>query len=352
MPTNVRDHRRLPLIVALVALVALLSVAAPLASADLHARPLPAPAFDTAEVRAELARLPVPERPEVDEDWAWLAATAASKDADWLDAIEEVPRRERPREAPAGGAARGFADAFPAHEAAGQRADDPASFHWAVVVGVNRYRGVGDTLGSVRDAEVLRDELLARGWREDHVLVLTDEQATGERIIAALDWLARKTDGRSTVVFSMSGHIRHRGGVSALWPHDSRYIWADELGRLLAPIEARQMWVSFQGCHAAGLSAPGVERDGRVITYSSHVREKSYEDPETGQSLQGFYLFSEGIRDGWGDRAETGDGDGRVSVQEAFAWGAPRAAIRSAEQQHPVIVDHLGGPLHLEVTRR
>jgi hypothetical protein len=238
-----------------------------------------------------------------------------------------------------------FADAFPDHVAAHQRPDDPASFHWAVVVGVNRYQRAGDTLGSVADATVLRDELLRRGWRADHVLVLTDEQATGAMVRQTLAWLARSTDERSTVVFSMSGHARHASGVSALWPTDSDFIWASELGELLAPIRADQLWASFQGCHAEGLRASGVEGPGRVITYSSKTAEKSFEDPEVGHSVLGNYLFREGFQLGWGD----GNGDGRVSVQEAFAWAAPRATTRTAGQQTPVIADGLGRPFYLEV---
>jgi hypothetical protein len=89
-----------------------------------------------------------------------------------------------------------------------------------------------------------------------------------------------------------------------------------------------------------------LEGDGRVVTYSSPITQKSFEDPETGHSLQGFYMFVEGIRDGWGDA----NGDGRVSVQEAHAFGGPRAEIRSAGQQRPVMVDGMGGrPFHLEI---
>jgi hypothetical protein len=238
-----------------------------------------------------------------------------------------------------------FAEEFPAHAAAQQVDGEPATFSWAVIIGVNEYANAGNTFGSVPDALVLRDILLERGWREDHVLVLTDAQADHDRTVRALEWLARKTDDRSTVVFSSSGHIRHAGGRTGLWPSDGRYLWAEDFGRLMGAIEADRMWITLQGCHAAGLAAPGVEGPRRIVTYSSPVTQKSYEDPETQHSLQGYYLFAEGIRDGWGDA----DGDGRISVQEAHAWGAPRAEIRSAWQQTPVMVDGLGEPFHLEI---
>lgn len=254
-----------------------------------------------------------------------------------------------PAEAPTAqesASARRFAEEFPAHAAARQRAGDPASFHWAVIVGVNDYAApTGDTFGSVPDAVVLREVLLDRGWHPDHILVLTDAEADHDRTVRALEWLARSTDERSTVVLSVSGHIRHRDGRTGLWPADNRYIWAEDFGRMVSAIASERMWVTLQGCHAGGLAAPGVEAPGRIVTYSSPVTQKSYEDPETEHSLQGYYVFAEGLRDGWGDA----DGDGRVSVQEAHAWGAPRAETRSAGLQVPVMVDGLGHPFHLEV---
>jgi hypothetical protein len=240
-----------------------------------------------------------------------------------------------------------FAEEFPAHAAAVQDPADPATLHWAVIIGVNDYEGrTGNTFGSVPDALVLRQLLLDRGWRDDHILLLTDRTASHDRIVRAIEWLARSTDERSTVVFSKSGHIRHSGGRTGLWPADNQYLWAEDFGRMIGAVQADKMWVTLQGCHAAGMSAPGVEAPGRIVTYSSPVTQKSFEDPETGHSLQGFYLFVEGIRDGWGDA----DGDGRVSVQEAHAFGAPRAEIRSSGLQRPVMVDGLGGrPFHLEI---
>jgi hypothetical protein len=215
-----------------------------------------------------------------------------------------------------------------------------------VLIGVNRYQGrTQDTLGSVADALAMRQILLDRGWRDDHILVLTDHAATHDRIVRAIDWLARSTDERSTVVFSFSGHLRHRNGVTAVWPTDNKFIWAKDFGRLMAPVKAGRMWIAMQGCHAAGLRAPGLEGEGRIVTYSSRVEEKSYEDPEVGHSVLGYYVFVEGFRQGWGD----GNEDGQVSVQEAFEWGAPRANIRTAKQQTPVIADGLGEPMHLEV---
>lgn len=240
-----------------------------------------------------------------------------------------------------------FAEHYPQHARAEQVDGQPATFHWAVIVGVDDYQGrTGSTLGSVADATVLRNALLARGWRNDHVLTLTEGQATHDGIVRGLEWLARKTDERSTVVFSSSGHMRHKGGNSAIWPVDNNYLWNADFGRMVGAIRADRMWISIQGCHAEGMRAPGVEGPNRVVTYSSRTPEKSYEDPEVGHSVQGNYLLREGIAQGWGNDGQPQN----VSVQSAFAWAAPRATTRTAGQQTPVIVDGLGRPFTLGVT--
>jgi hypothetical protein len=239
-----------------------------------------------------------------------------------------------------------FAEEFPI-QAAARQTDDPSTHSWAVLIGVNRYQGrTADTLGSVADVMVLREVLLARGWRDDHILVLTDIGATHDRIIRGIEWLIRSTDERSTVVFSFSGHMRHRDGVTALWPTDNRFIWAGDLGRMIGAIPAGRLWASLQGCHAEGLRVPGLEAPNHVVTYSSRRAEKSYEDPEVGHSVKGYYMFAEGFRDGHGDL----DGDGRISVQEAHGWAAPRAHTRTSQRQTPLIHDGRGGaPFFLEI---
>lgn len=255
------------------------------------------------------------------------------------EASEPEPAGPSPRERRAAM----LAERFPA-EAAARQDDGPGGDRWALVIGVDDYRraGVRDTLGSVADAGVLADVLAAGGWRDDHVLVLTDRDATGEMIRAGIEWLADRTDATSRVVVSYSGHLRHRRGVTALWPTDDDYLWADEVGARFAEVAADAMWLSFQGCHAQGLASPALHRDGRLITYSSATAQKSREDPETGHSVQGYYLFVEGLRDGWGNPDAA-----HPSVQEAFRWAAPRVHRRTAGTQSPQVWDGLGEPFRL-----
>lgn len=234
-----------------------------------------------------------------------------------------------------------FESRFPAHAAATQQPDDPASSRWAVLIGVNEHSGsTRDNVGSRQDAESLYTHLLDMGWSGDHVLLLTDGLATRETIVQAVDWLARKTDEDSVAVFSYSGHAKQWPGQDmdgdgevpdeALWPTDNQHIVDGEFVTMMDAVEAGRMWLNFMACEAAGFLDPGLAREGRVVTYSSAEVEKSYEDPSVGHSVWGWNLTVQGLRLGEADTNE----DGEVTAQEAAAYAIPRAAARTHGQQY------------------
>jgi len=246
-----------------------------------------------------------------------------------------------------------FAAEHPAHAAAVRDPGDPASNAWAVVVGVNDYAGrTRDNLGSAQDAELLGELLVANGWRADHVLVLTDAGATRDRIVGALEWLARSTDDDSRVVVHFSGHVRQRAGDpdgdgeavdEGWWTADNAELWDADLATLLGPVRAAALWLNVHGCEAGGFDDPGTAGPGRLVTWSSLETEKSFEDPDVGFSAAGRFAFAEALRDGHGDA----DGDGRVSAQEAHAHAVPRVVELTSGRQTPVSVDGLGMPFLL-----
>jgi hypothetical protein len=134
-----------------------------------------------------------------------------------------------------------------------------------------------------------------------------------------------------------------------LWPTDDRFITDSELVRLLAPVDASVMWISFAACNAAGFADHGLARPGRVLTFSSGEPQKSYEHPAWDNSVWGHLMIDRGMRQGGADL----DRDGQVSVQEAWAWARPQASDTTRGQrdgpQDAVMVDDLGVPLHLAV---
>jgi hypothetical protein len=199
---------------------------------------------------------------------------------------------------------------------------------WALLVGVTNYRGnVKDTRAGAADARLVRDVLLRHGWRSDRIRILTDDQATGRAVADGMAWLQRNSSSTTFSLFHYSGHVKQKNGHEFLWPVDNGYIQDTEVSRVLRAVRGTA-WTNISGCEAGGFDE-GLSSPRHLFTASSHVTEKSYEDSKTGFSVWSGMLFDEGLRDKAGDR----DGDGKVSVHEAYDYAAPRAKAYTQKQR-------------------
>lgn len=238
---------------------------------------------------------------------------------------------------------------------AGEPPDDPPlkQRHWALLIGISDYSGGWrDLLGGKRDALQVKAHLRDLGWREDHIEVLTNANATKPAIMAALDRLASKAATGSTVVFSYSGHgMLTRSDAdgdaepadAAIVTHEGRRILDGTLARKLDRVDSPAMWIHIATCRAGGFADPGVVGAGRVVTLSSRQGELSYEDPQVDYSVMGRFTVVEGMRQRQADR----DGDRVIAVEEAFRYADPRVQIRTSDRQHPLIIDRVRGALSL-----
>jgi Caspase domain len=182
--------------------------------------------------------------------------------------------------------------------------------------------------------------------------LLRDLPATASHIIDAIRWLASKTDNSSTVVFHYAGHENWRPSSSedggkevAIWASDNRLIYEKTVGQELGRVRAAHMWIDFATCRAAGFDEPGMVKSGRVLTYSSTKSEFSYEDPSLHHSVFGWYLIAQGMVNKHADANR----DGKVTVEEAFAYSKGRVASYTSNYQHPVMVDKAGGKMLLTI---
>jgi hypothetical protein len=248
-----------------------------------------------------------------------------------------------------------FEERYPA-QASAERAAGPEDDHWALLIGINEHLGaVSNNYVSREDAELLRELLLASGWDDERIVLMTDTDATGEMVREGLSWLARKAGDDATVLLHYSGHSKKwygDGGAIldiALWPTDDDFVRADELADALEAVPHRRLWGNLATCNAEGFHAAGLGDERRLWTYSSATHEKSYEDPDAGHSVWGSFLVDEAL---WQGHQAQGDAG---AIQDAFERAAPRAHDRTATQRYgpqtPVLVDGLGEPFHLDVTR-
>ena len=215
---------------------------------------------------------------------------------------------------------------------------------WALVVGITDYAGrTVSTAAGAADAADFREMLLQNGFAPDHILTLTEQQATAANIRNGLQWLVDRSSPNSFSVFHFSGHVKQMGGDrdrdgektdEYLWPYDNRFLadreLADQANRLRG-----LAWIDIAGCEAAGFD-DGISGPNRLFTASSRETEKSYEHPEWNNSVFVGLQIDQAFLQRMGD----GDGNGKVSIQEAFAFAAERAPQMTSRQkrgaQHPV----------------
>lgn len=218
---------------------------------------------------------------------------------------------------------------------------------WALLIGIDHFLGPTRTnLGAVNDVASFRQALLKAGWADDHIKVLTDGGANASDMRAGMQWLVDHSSATSLSVFHYSGHVRQTGSTEYLWPHDNSFIPDTEFAGKMRQLQG-QAWIDVSGCEAAGFDE-GISSPTRLFTGSSQSNEKSYEVPELAHSVFTFLMAQKAMLDGEADANR----DGRVSVQEAFAYAAPRAPQITAGQaqgpQHPVIAGGDGSALFLD----
>ncbi len=223
----------------------------------------------------------------------------------------------------------------------------PTAEKWALVIGITDYDGrTRDTVGGANDAAVVQKALLANGWPADHIRMLVDADATAASIRAGMDWLVQNSTPTSFSVFHFSGHTRqadsgHSGGDTEqfhefLWGRDNQFVSDREVGARMRALQGHA-WINMSNCEAAGFE-DGFAGPTKLFTAASREDEKGYERYETGHSILTGLMVKDALLGGAGDA----DGDGRVSLQEAFAYAAAEAPGQSEGgeygPQHPVMM--------------
>ncbi|MFN2540485.1 MAG: caspase family protein [Mycobacteriales bacterium] len=213
---------------------------------------------------------------------------------------------------------------------------------WALVIGIQDYAGrTESTVGGVGDAAAVRSALLHSGWRDDHILVLTERDASAEGIRAGIAWLVGHSTPDTFTLLHYSGHIciASRGpcgsGHTWLWSQDNRFLSEDEVAARLSGLQG-YTWLDVAGCEAGAFDV-GFHSDRHLFTASSRAWETSYEDPSSKESVWVHLTWSQGYRQGQADK----DGRGyHATMRQMAAYGAAHApgftANGEAGPQHPV----------------
>lgn len=214
---------------------------------------------------------------------------------------------------------------------------------YALLVGIEDYAGrTHDTVGGRGDVVAVRRALLASGWRDDHIRVLVDGQATATGIRSGLDWLTARSSADTFSLFHYSGHtcIAGRGpcdpGHAYLWSHDNRFLPDTEVVSRLVRIKGKQ-WFDASACEGAAFDR-GYSSASRLFTGASAADETAYEEPRWDQSVWTGLAWDYGYTRGHADPA------GRAShatIAQLATYAVRQAPVYTQRQprgaQHPVL---------------
>ncbi|MFH2204352.1 MAG: caspase family protein [Elusimicrobiota bacterium] len=207
---------------------------------------------------------------------------------------------------------------------------------YAVVVGIEDYEGLPSADFAERDARSVRAHLLALGYPERNVVLLTGRAAGRAAIEKYVEsWLPDRVNDRSRVLFYFSGHgapdIKSGSSYLLPWDGDPKYLGntAYPLRRLykqLDSLQARQVVVALDACFsgAGGRSVlpkgarplvmkvdDGSKGTGRlVVLAASRGDEITGSDEKQGHGLFTYYLLS-------------GLNNRRTSVQALYEYLTP-----------------------------
>ncbi|MCR4294706.1 MAG: caspase family protein [Elusimicrobia bacterium] len=223
-------------------------------------------------------------------------------------------------------------------------ASNPDAF--AVVVGVEKYNSLPEARFAERDAKAMSAHLLAMGYPQRNIVLLTGSRATRTGLVKNLEaWLPNHTNERSTVLFYFSGHGAPDAKTSEafLVPMDGDPQYLEEtaypikrLYEKLGALKAKRVLVALDSCFsgAGGRSVlaqgtrPLVAKvriaptGGRIVSLSASSGEEITGTLEE----QGHGLFTYHLLKALSETA------GRGAVSELHAALTPRVQDEARRQ--------------------
>lgn len=220
----------------------------------------------------------------------------------------------------------------------------------ALLIGINRYKSVPALQGSVNDVETMREILTTRwGFSPRNFTVLTDENATRESMITALNQLVQVAGPADTVYFHYSGHGSQVQDVNGdetdgldetIVPHDGRSsgvrdVVDDELDAIFSRLRARSAVIVLDSCHS-GTATRAI--DIRTRSLPQDTRVDLYRTGVTGTTTRGIVPFKRSryiVMGGAAANEEALDGpvDGRF--HGFFTYALSRALMATGSNASP-----------------
>jgi Tol biopolymer transport system component/uncharacterized protein YgiM (DUF1202 family) len=248
---------------------------------------------------------------------------------------------------------------------------------WAVVIGISKYKGVRALQYADKDGQAFYDYLVDQvGVPKQNATLLLNEQATLVNLKRTLGTeLKRKAGEKDTVIIYYAGHGAPESEASAsdddglekyIVPYD-----ADPNDLYTTGLPMREVETIFQrlapervifitdSCYSgatAGRTFQTASRraviseaflsrlskgKGRVVLTASRASEVSEERDNLGHGVFTYYLL-----EGLNGKADL-DGDGIITVDEAYTYVSKKVSEATGQNQHPVKKGEVEGQLIL-----
>ncbi|MFO7958036.1 MAG: caspase family protein [Candidatus Brocadiia bacterium] len=250
---------------------------------------------------------------------------------------------------------------------------------WAVVIGINEYAHVRPLQYAVNDARAFYRHLVDHmGIPEENITLLLDKEAHLSRLRTVLGTQLKSRAGEEDmVILYFAGHGATERDVMSpdgdglekyLLPYgaDMKDLYASalpmrEIQHIFNRIRSQRLVFVVDSCYSgasggrtismagirANISDAFMERiasgKGRVILSASGANEVSQEDDEIGHGVFTYYLL-EGLL----GPADT-DGDGLITVDEAYSYVSRRVPEATGQEQNPVKKGSVEGHLVIGV---
>jgi hypothetical protein len=234
-----------------------------------------------------------------------------------------------------------------------ERPDD-----FAVVVGIGKYSDLPEAQFAERDAEAVKEHLLAEGFPSRNVVFLTGEKAGFKGIEKFVEtWLPHNVDADSRVFFYFSGHGAPdpKSGQAYLLPYDGDPSFLENTGypvqRLyakLGALKAKEVIVALDSCFsgAGGRSvlAKGARPLVTKVEAAAAPRNMTVFAAAEGDQItstledQGHGAFTYYFLKGLSGAAK--GASGRVTARSLYDYLKPKvqdAARRQNRDQEPVL---------------
>ena len=254
---------------------------------------------------------------------------------------------------------------------------------WAVVVGISKYqhakKGIPPLQYAHNDAQAFMDFLYSPnggGFKPANTNLLLDEKATTNNIRSSLFTFLKKAEKDDLVIIYFAGH----GAPEAGRPDNLYLITYDtdpnDLASTAFPmwdmetalkryIVADRVVILADACHSGGvgqdtglrsfgnanlinsyLANLDKTKPGRAIMTASETNQLSRE----GDQWKGHGVFTYYLLEALKGKADT-DGDGIVTIAEAFKYVYDHVRSATESQQHPTIRGKYDAKLPMAVTR-